>query len=309
MTSRLVAAWAIAAALAFCAWPSAAQDRPLTLELDQPLKVEAGGTVLDIELHTGSINRLTLHPETAARLGVDSLPSHLYGTGRLRIGTTGILNGRDRAIDLTIEGVPHTARVLWFEGASGGTGHGSAGPFAIPFDHIAIRLGGTSAATYRFPLIGGFNLSAGARFTHDGGDMLVQFAVEEKGSYPLASAAAGAAIAAAYDGVATGELWDEHIAFGIRRTVQLVRLGRPLVIGPFRFDAIAVRTRDRLDGSGSGDKLPEPPAEWDPSEMVVIMPGYKGPLPVFSFRIPRPVLTRCGMIEYRKKAKEIRLSC
>ena len=139
--------------------------------------------------------------------------------------------------------------------------------------------------------------------------MLVKFAVEETGDYPVASAAAGAAIAAAYDGVATGRFWDEHIAFGVYRPVQLVRLGRPLVIGPFNFDEIAVRVRDRVDGSGSGDQLPPPPREWDPSEMVVIVPTRKGPPPVFSFRIPRPVLARCNQLEYIKSAKEIRLSC
>lgn len=303
-----IAVWA-AGTLMLCANPCAAQDRSLTINLDEPIKVEANGALLEIALHTGGVNRLTLHPPTVARLEADRAPVEFYGKGRLRIGSTRVLNGRDLVMDLTIEGVPHRARVLWFEGASGGTVDGGVGPFAIPFDHIAIRFGGTSTGTYTFPLIGGFNRAAGARFTHDGGEMLVKFAIEESGDYPLASAAAGAAIAAAYDGVATGKFWDEHIAFGVYRPVQLVRLGRPLVIGPFRFDAIAVRVRDRVDGSGSGDQLPLPPREWDPSEMLVIMPTRKGPPPVFSFRIPRPVLARCNQLEYIKSAKQIRLAC
>lgn len=303
-----IAVW-VAGALMLCAHPCAAQDRSLTINLDQPIKVEANGALLEIALHTGGVNRLTLHPPTVARLEADRAPVEFYGKGRLRIGSTRVLNGRDLVMDLTIEGVPHRARVLWFEGASGGAGDGGVGPFAIPFDHIAIRFGGTSTETYTFPLIGGFNRAAGARFNHDGGEMLVKFAIEESGDYPLASAAAGAAIAAAYDGVATGKFWDEHIAFGVYRPVQLVRLGRPLVIGPFRFDAIAVRVRDRVDGSGSGDQLPLPPREWDPSEMLVIMPTRKGPPPVFSFRIPRPVLARCNQLEFLKRAKQIRLAC
>lgn len=303
-----IAVWA-AGTLMLCANPCAAQDRSLTINLDEPIKVEANGALLEIALHTGGVNRLTLHPPTVARLEADRAPVEFYGKGRLRIGSTRVLNGRDLVMDLTIEGVPHRARVLWFEGASGGTGDGSVGPFAIPFDHIAIRFGGTSTGTYTFPLIGGFNRAAGARFTHDGGEMLVKFAIEESGDYPVASAAAGAAIAAAYDGVATGKFWDEHIAFGVYRPVQLVRLGRPLVIGPFNFDEIAVRVRDRVDGSGSGDQLPLPPREWDPSEMLVIMPTRKGPPPVFSFRIPRPVLARCNQLEYIKSAKQIRLAC
>lgn len=309
MANRMATGWAIFAALTICAQPSAAQHRSLTLDLDEPLQVAVEGAMLDIALHTGNINRLTLDPETAARIEANPAPVPHYGKGRLRIGSTRILDGRDRPMDLTIEGVPHRARVLWFDGAADGPADGSVGPYAIPFDHIAIRLEGASAGTHTFPLVGGFNRSAGARFTHDGGEMLVKFAIEETGNYPVASAAAGAAIAAAYGGVATGEVWQEHIAFGIRRPVQLVRLGRPLVIGPFSFDAIAVRTRDRIDGSGAGDKLPEPPLEWDPSEIIVMMPTHKGPPPVYAFRIPRPVLMRCGMLEYLKQAKEIRLSC
>ncbi|RNJ62705.1 MAG: hypothetical protein EDM03_08590 [Porphyrobacter sp. IPPAS B-1204] len=309
MANRHTAGCASAASFMLCAQPCAAQNRALTLDLDEPIQVEANGTSLEIALDTGGVNRLTLHPQTAAGLEADRAPAEMYGKGRLRIGLTRILNGRVRVRDLTIEGVPYRARVLWFEGASGGAGDGSVGPFAIPFDHIAIRLGGTSTETYTFPLIGGFNRAAGARFTHDGGEMLVKFAVEESGDYPVASAAAGAAIAAAYDGVATGKFWGEHIAFGIYRPVQLVRLGRPLVIGPFRFDEIAVRVRARVDGSGSGDQIPPPPRDWDPSGMVVIMLTQKGPPPVFSFRIPRPVLLRWNQLEYIKSAKEIRLSC
>lgn len=308
MDKSAIAVWA-AASLMLCAHPCAAQDRTLTINLDEPIRVEANGVTLAIALHTGGVNRLALNPPAVARLEADRAPVEMYGKGRLRIGSTRVLDGRDRVMDLTIAGVPYRARVLWFEGASGGAGDGSVGPFAIPFDHVAIRLGGTATETYTLPLIGGFNRSAGARFTHDGGEMLVKFAIEETGDYPLASAAAGAAIAAAYDGVATGKFWDEHIAFGVYRPVQLVRLGRPLVIGPFSFDAIAVRVRDRVDGSGSGDQLPLRPREWDPSEMLVIMPTHKGPPPVFSFRIPRPVLARCNQLEYMKSAKEIRLSC
>jgi hypothetical protein len=309
MTNRMAAAWAIAALLMLSAHPCAAKNRSLIVDLDEPLQVDAEGTMLEIALHTGGTNRLTVHPDTAVRLEANRAPIEWYGKGRLRIGSTRVLEGTDRVMNLVIAGVPHRARVLWFQDTSGGPDDGSVGPYAIPFDHISVRLGGTSTDTYAFRLVGGFNRSAGARFTHQGGEMLVQFAVEETGRYPVASAAAGAAIAAAYGGVATGEVWQEHIAFGVYRPVQLVRLGRPLVIGPFSFDAIAVRVRDRVDGSGSGDQLPLPPREWDPSEMVVIMPTQKGPPPVFSFRIPRPFLTRCSMIEFLKREKEVRLSC
>ena len=304
--------WLIAAAVApaWGAQPLLAQDDALTVALDEPIDVEIDGTALNIALHTGGYNRLTLHPETVARMEIRPDPAVGNEKPLLKIGGTGVLIGRSRRINVTAKGVEHEARLLWFPGASGGTMDGTMGPLAMPHDHIAIRLGGSSIQPYSFPLLGSINGEVGTRFTHDGGVMFVNFAVEETGPYPLASAAAGAAIAAAYDGVSTDEVWREHIALGIRRWVRLVRLGRPLVIGPFSFDAIAVRVRDRLDGTGSGDKLPEPASpDDDPSEIVVTAPGNKGPQPVFSFRIGRADLERCSMLEYEKGAKEIRLSC
>lgn len=308
MANRLMTKWVIAAFMAFVAQAVVAQDDALIVDLDEPIKVEIDGVMLDIALNTGAPNRMTLHPETAARLEIK--PAVLMGKGRVVIGRTKVLSGRNRPLKFTIAGVPQKTRVFWFEGATGGTGDGGVGPLGIPIDRVAIRLGGEKITPYSVPMFGRVSSATGTRFTHDGGSMELIFAVEKTGPYPIASAAAGAAIAKAYDGVATEEVWEEPIVFGIQRPVRLVRLGRPLVIGPFSFDAIAVRVRDRLDGLGAGDKLPEPPSpDDDPSEIIVTAPDNKGPQPIFSFEIGRTALKQCSMLEYVKSAKEIRLSC
>lgn len=308
--ARTAACWAILAALAFSARPAAAQDAPLVVEPDEPLDIEIDGTMLAVSLHTGSINNLTLYPEATARLAIKPVP--MFGNWRLSIGQTKVLSGRSRATRVILEGIPYRTRVVWLEGATGVTGDGTIGPLAIPADHVAIRLGGANTTVHSFPMLGVINSEVGTGFAHDGGKMRVVFAVEATGRYPIASAAAGADIAKAYAGVPTDDVWDEPIVFGIRRPVRLVRLGRPLVIGPFQFDAIAVRVRDRLDGAGSGDKLPEPPdpdADADRSEIIVTGPDKKGQRPIYSLTIGRPFLQQCGMLEYRKAAQEIRLSC
>lgn len=302
------ASWVVAASMAVAAQAVAAQYQSLTLDLDEPIEVEVKGELLEIALHTGAVDFFNLLPETAARLEIK--PAFPMGKSNIKIGKTKVLTGRNRSINFTVEGMPHKARVSWFEGASGIEGHGSVGPWAIPHDRVAIRLGGALATSYSFPLFGRIDTQSFTRFSHDGGSMGLLFAVENTGSYPIASAAAGAAIAKAYDGVATDEVWEEPIFFGVQRPVRLVRLGRPLVIGPFSFDTIAVRVRDRLDGLGAGDRLPEPAsADDDPSEIVVTAPDNKGPQPIFSFVIGRTALEQCSMIEYIKSAQEIRLSC
>lgn len=300
--------WAIAAALALAAQSVVAQDSVLEVDPDKLIAVEINGAKLDIVLQTGATDRLTLHPQTVERLAIK--PATFFGKVSAKIGGVKVLTGRNRPMTFTIEGVRHKARVIWFEGATGGTGDGSIGPWAIPRDQVAIRLGGTATTPHIFPLYGSISSAGYTAASHDGGAMGVLFAVEHKGPYPIATAAAGAAIARAYDGVATGEVWDEPIALGIERPVRLVRLGRPLVIGPFSFDAIAVRVRDRRDGLGAGDRLPEPPSpDDDPSEIIVTAPDNKGPQPIFSFKIGRTALAQCSRLEYIKSAKEIRLSC
>ncbi len=293
---------------------------PLVIDADKPIAVLVNDNLLNalaetgtekalsIALETGGIDRLTLHPQTIARLGIK--PAYKRGNASFGIGLTRLLTGRYRPMALSIEGVPQRARVFWFEGAVGGRADGSIGPWAMPQNHIAIRLGGPGRTLYRFPLTGSPDSQSYTIFKHDGGKFGLSFAVEDLGRYPVASAAAGAAIAKAYNGFATEEVWEKTISFGIRRPVRLVKLGRPLVIGPFSFSEIAVRIRDRRDGSGTGDPIPTPPTpQDDPSEILVTARSSKAPRPTLSLTISRASLQQCSSLDYIKSTKDIRLYC
>lgn len=287
---------------------ASAQTVPLTIDPDQPVAISLDGNALGIVVETGNIDRLILHSETISRLGIK--PAGVLGKANLRIGPTKILSGRNRPMTFSVAGVQQKGRIFWFEGATGGRADGSIGPWGMPQDHVAIRLGGTKNTLYRFPLFGSINSQSVTSFKHDGGTFGLLFAVEDQGRLPIASAAAGAAIAAAYGGVATDEIWEETIMLGVQRPVRLVKLGRPLVVGPFSFSEIAVRVRDRRDGSGSGDALPAPPKpEDDPAEIVVTGADKKGPRPIFTFSIGRTSLQQCSSLDFVKSAKEIRLYC
>jgi hypothetical protein len=139
----------------------------------------------------------------------------------------------------------------------------------------------------------------------------VSFAVERELKYPLASAATGAAIAAAYGGRLSGETWDEPIAFGVTRPVRLLTLERPFVIGPFAFKQIAVRTRSSRDAAGSGEAIAEAEdqSSLDPQEIIVEALGKKAKKPAFTFAIGRTSLQQCASITFDKAARKISLSC
>jgi hypothetical protein len=299
---------AIVATLSIGSVAGAQQADRLIVQPDEPITVTIEENDLKISVETGNIDRLVLDQDTVARLGLK--PAGTMGKANVRIGPTRILQGRNRPMTFAVEGKTEKARVFWFDGAADGPVDGTIGPWGLPQDQVEIRLGGGGTTLYRFPLLGSVNSQSVTSFKHDGGALGLTFAVEDRGRYPIASAAAGAAIAKAYDAVATDEVWDEVILLGVRRPVRLVELGRPLIVGPFSFSKIAVRVRDRRDGSGSGDSIAATAAsDNDAAEIVVTAAESKGPAPIFTLSIGRASLQKCSSLNYAKRAKEIQLHC
>ena len=259
--------------------------------------VTLNGETLQVALTTANLDKLVVNAAIIARFGIE--PATLMGRAVVKIGPTTVLRGRNRPIDHSVAGAPTGDRILWFEGVDKPGADGSIGPWSIPHDRVAIRLPGAGSTPYVFPLFGDKDsLSVSRVVTADYGFGL-DFGIESPSLYPVASAAAGAAIARALGGVASPETWDEE-----------VDLARPLVIGPFSFSTIAVRIRDAKDAMGSGDALPRPPApEDDPSEIVVTAATEKGPRPIYTLSIPAVALKACSRIEYAKKARLITVTC
>jgi hypothetical protein len=286
-----------------------AQTNTLVVEPDRPLAMTIDGKPLQIFLETGSIDRLVIHRDVANRLRLK--PTLARGRANVRIGPTRVLEGRNRPVALKVGGVGYTARAFWFEGVPGKDGDGNIGPWGLPQDRIEVRLNGAGTTLFRFPLLGAVNSQSYTRFEQDGGAVGLNFAVEDQSRLPIASAAAGADIARAYGGVATEDVWEEEILLGVRRPVRLVKLARPLKVGPFRFNEIAVRIRDRLDGTGSGGAIPTAPQPNDDSAEIVIVTGQasKGPTPVRTLSIGRRSLQECRQLSFIKSQSQIELLC
>jgi hypothetical protein len=90
--------------------------------------------------------------------------------------------------------------------------------------------------------------------------------------HSLATASAGALIAASHGGEWTGEARPALIKFGIERPIRPMRLARPLEIGGFALPALHVRTGDhRGNFQLPPDAAPPPSSEagQDPDEIVV----------------------------------------
>jgi hypothetical protein len=273
-----------------------------------PVPVTINGTTVKLALTTANVDKLVLNAATIARLGIE--PAVIKGKATVKIGPTKVLQGRNRPLDHLIAGAKSGDRILWFEGVDQPGADGSIGPWSIPHDRVAIRLPGPGTKPYSFPLLGDANSLSLTRVVTPEYGFGLEFGLESPSRYPVASAAAGAAIARALGGVATPQTWDEEVLLGITRPVRRVDLARPLVIGPFSFSTIAVRIRDAKDGMGSGAMLPQPPGpDDDPSEIVVTATTEKGPRPVYTLTIPATALAACSRLEYAKKARAITLTC
>jgi hypothetical protein len=123
-------------------------------------------------------------------------------------------------------------------------------------------------------------------------------------NHPRTLATAGAAVrlAAAYEGLVSGEAEALEIAFGISRPVRTLRLGRPLGVGPLSIAVLGVRTSDFGNASAIREE------GGDPDEIVVTAERRRNN-DRDRISIGADLLARCSSIVFDKEAEQIRLTC
>lgn len=263
-------------------------------------------TAAQLRIVSGGPDRLLLNADFVVQSGIR--PAPILGNANLNIAGKRAFKGKNRPLDFTIAGRAHKGRAFWFFDAPAVPGDGTVGPWALPQSRVTLQFGTTDSSSQRhdFPLFGGINSSSVTGYKEENFGMAIGFDLDDPSPYPIASAAAGAAIARAYGGILSGATWDVEILLGVKRPVRLMTLQRPLVIGPLSISQIAVRVRDRLDEAGRGDTIPD--ESEDPSE-IVVSAKKKGPRPAFTLSIPRATLAGCSRLTFDKAATRIELWC
>lgn len=313
--------WALPTSLgivALLAGASAARaDPPVPSEIVVEPGVAVDATVdgkpVQLRVLAGGPDRLLFDNALVAQLGLK--PGWFFGHANLSVAGRREFKGNHRSIDFTIGGMKQKGRALWFPDAPPVPGGGTIGPWAIPHQRVTFTFGVPDAASQRtdWPLLGGIDGSSVTGYREATFGLYLVFALDDAGPYPIASAAAGAAIASAYGGTLSGPSWDVEILFGIKRPVRLLTLQRPFKLGPLSFSQIAVRVRDRIDAAGRGGTIresgqTEESNSDDPSE-VTVTANRKGPPPAFGMTIPRSGMTGCSKLTFDKGAKRIELWC
>ena len=291
---------------------ASAQDE-IVIQPNVLIEAVVEGMPAQISVRSGGPDRLLLNNDFVTLHGIQ--PAMFAGDALLRLAGKREFIGKNRPLDYVIGGVARKGRAFWFPDAPSVAGSGTIGPWAMRQSRVTFLIDSTKPAedegiVTEFPLLGGINNSSITDFHDKNFGMAIGFDLDDTEAFPVASAAAGAAIAKDYGGTLSGASWDVTILMGIRRPVRLMTLTKPLIIGPLSFTKIAVRVRDRIDQTGRGEAIPEAnEEEQDPSEIIVIARSKKARKPIFSFVIPRAQLSACSRLTFDKRAKVIQLIC
>ncbi|OYQ34696.1 hypothetical protein CHU93_02280 [Sandarakinorhabdus cyanobacteriorum] len=256
----------------------ASQAPPLVLDADAPVPVWVNGLQVQLAVSTGTVDHITLNDSAVGRIGLSAAPAD--NTADLVIGGRIVLNGRHGKGWLGTDwqngaGTLVRREYYWFPGEQRLPLAGTIGPFALPYWRVRVdwpvAATGLAGDVVDLPLIGGIDNAAygvskvGRQFLAVGVD------VRMRRPLPLVTAATGADLAAEFGGRLVGAAWREEILLGISRPVRRLQLDRPLMIGPIRIDAVAVRQggpRDATMTLAPGQLTPLD-AEEDPEIMQV----------------------------------------
>lgn len=255
-------------------------------------------------------DRLVLNAGFVAEHGIKS--SAFGGRANLSVAGRREYVGHNRPLRFSVAGMSHDGRVFWFDNVPPIPGDGSIGPWALPQQRVTFLIGPANPAhrDHMFDLIGDISTSSITVHREPSFAMAVGFGLDDAAAYPVATAAAGAAIAKAYGGALSGPSWDVDVAFGVMRPVRLLTLERPLVIGPLSITKIAVRVRNRVDRGGEGTAIRDADVDGvdDPSEIIVAS-TRKGRSPAYAIAIPRVTMANCSRLSFDKRAAKITLTC
>lgn len=241
----------------------------VVLDADAPVAARINGQEVQLAVSTGTVDHVTLNDETTQRLQLRA--TRVDNRGDLLIGGRVALRGRHNTGFLRVSGRAQHQQIYWFPGASPLPRDGTIGPFAFPHRLVSVVWAAGAPPRHAWRLVGDIDRAAYGIVEIEGRWLTLGVDVRSRRRLPLVTASTGADLAEALGGQLVGEPWDEEIMLGVRRPVRRLELQRPLVMGPLRFDAVAVRVGGRRDGTiwlQPGQK-PLPDAEADPAEMVV----------------------------------------
>ncbi|MBX9886003.1 MAG: hypothetical protein K2X68_13630, partial [Novosphingobium sp.] len=206
---------------------------------DGVMAARVGGVAARLRITPWAPAAPTLNPDFATRVG---LKGGLFGFA-VKVGPVKV-TGKTGVTSLDIGGLAFKRRAVWFERRYESGADGAVGPGGLPANVIRFELRAVvpGERTATLPLVQNLFQPTYARIDVAGRPLTILF--DPQHARTLATAGAGAAIAAALGGTLMGGTGRAEVAFGIDRPIRTLRLARPLSIGPLSIDSLSVRISD-----------------------------------------------------------------
>jgi len=282
----------------FFAPPAAAADLTVDAGSNYIIEARINGRPVRLRVDPETSGFVILNPDAVARLGLRGS----WLRAEARIGPVR-LRGETKVARLTVEGVTINRRMAWLPDRAAVEGaDGLIGPSALPFDQVNFVMGPARAGEASFTLPMSYKRSVGLYFALTLGEEMIhlQFSLIKEES--MATAAAGAVLAAAFGGRWTGEPRSKLIEYGVTRPVRPFALGRPAEANGLRFSAFLVRTGD---DRGALDLPSEPDA--DPEEIVVNAASRHRALFALTLGLDR--MRQCSAMIWNNRTRSLTLRC
>ena len=279
--------------------PAAARE----LRLERASGYVVSATINDqpvrLRIDPGAPGYIVLNPDAARKIGLKgSLISSSVSIGPTK------LEGETNQVSLVVDEMRSKARVVWVERNITDIADGIISPEVLPYERVTLQFSSSDLSHRRYALPMRYDASRGLHYAQAIGDenLFVRFSVEQPTS--LATASAGALIAAAYRGQRAGAAVSEPVRFGITRPVRPMRLGEALLLQGFPVTLFGVRTSDNRGKLA----LPDDPNA-DPDEIVVTGQAKSKQPRLLLLTLGRDRLGGCSSTTYSKPERTLSLQC
>lgn len=239
---------------------------------------------------------IVLNPDTAFRLLLRSP----VAPARAVIGPVR-LNGYVRGASLGVGNSSADRRVMWTNRRAVDGADGLVGPADLPFDRVTMRLRPAAAGEHMLELPMAFDRAFGLFHRVQIADQPLQIRISTVRRESLATAAAGALLAAELEGRWTGASRNQLIKYGIMRPVRPMAVAIPFGLGHVPLHSFLVRGVGNAAQVG-GDQA----AGIDVDELVVT--GSRQ-LPPYNISFGLDWLSACSSVTWDNRTRRMLISC
>jgi hypothetical protein len=282
----------------FAALPAKAKD----LNLDA-----ASGHMIDAQIN-GVPVRLRVDPETSGYIILNGEAARRINLRRSLLGAETVIGpirikGSSKVARVALGGVTGRRRVVWTDKVAAPGADGLIGPADMPFDRVTFQLRSPAAEERAVSLPMKWDRSFGLFYPVTFGAQAVRFRISTVRSDSVATAAAGAVIAALHGGAWSGPPGEQMLKYEVVRPVRPMTLARPASLGGLPLDRFHVRT-----GDSRGNNLLPPDAPADPDEIVVTGERQRQKAR-YDLSLGTEWLSACSSLSWDNRAKVMTLRC